>query len=239
MVKLNNELFEHNQIIKIDFLLIIIIINKNNNLMTTNPINLDKKKSIYGLFQDGYTLLYCSLLIPISIYNLIYQTNIITWKLDLFSYIYFVITGIINLCYGEYVFVLHHIICLNLIFVGNYNNLNYNLWLSNCYLAEVSNIFLAMKNVIKHLEKFISNIKKIKTINDVLFVIGYFGVRICYIIPITIYYFMNHYNEIKYFNFIMINALLMILLNLYWGYLIIKKLLKLFSNEKIIKIKNI
>ena len=44
MVKLNNELFEHNQIIKIDFLLIIIIINKNNNLMTTNPINLDKKK---------------------------------------------------------------------------------------------------------------------------------------------------------------------------------------------------
>lgn len=200
----------------------------------TNPINLDKKKSIYGLVQDAYTLLYCLILIPTSIYNLVYQTNIITWKLDLFSYIYFLITGIINLYYREYVFVLHHIICLNLIFIGNYNNnLNYYLWLSNCYLAEVSNIFLSMKNVLKHLETLnISGIKKFKMLNDFAFVIGFFGVRICYIIPITINYFINHSKTINYFNFIVINTFLMIVLNLHWGYLIIEKVRKMITNNK-------
>ena len=58
----------------------------------TNPINLEKKKSKFGLYQDIYTLIYCTIIIPISIYNLYFETNIIDWKIDLFSYIYILLS---------------------------------------------------------------------------------------------------------------------------------------------------
>lgn len=204
--------------------------NKN---IKKNLLNSEKKLSVYGLFQDIYTLGYCIIIIPICIYNIFYQTNMINWKLDLFSYIYFTITGIINLYFLEYDFIIHHIICLSLIYIGNHNNnLNYYLWLSKCYLAEVSNIFLSTRNVLRYMEKnkIIIN-KNFKNLSDILFLLCYFGIRIFYLIPITINYLINNYKSIKYFNFIFVNIFIMILLNLYWSCLIIKKASKSFEKK--------
>lgn len=201
----------------------------------TNPLNIEKKKSIYGLYQDIYTLIYCAIIIPISIYNLYYETNIIDWKIDLFSYIYFIITGIINLYYLEYNFILHHLVCIGLIWIGKYNNnLVYYQWLSKCFLAEISNIFLSNKNILKTLRN--SNViqtKMYENINDVLFVVTYFGIRMFYLVPYTFIYLYQNYNsklKFNYFEFILINVILMVILNLYWSNLIFKKILKIKKN---------
>jgi len=201
----------------------------------TNPINLEKKQSKFGLYQDIYTLIYCSVLIPVSIYNLYYNTNIIDWKVDLFSYIYFIITGIINLYYLEYNFVLHHLVCVGLIWIGKYNNnLHYYQWLSKCYLAEISNIFLSSKNLLRTLRNSqIIKTKIYENINDILFVITYFGIRMFYLLPYSILYLFQKYKsqlKFNYYEFILINVILMALLNLHWSYLIIKKILKMKKN---------
>ncbi len=199
-------------------------------------INIEKKKSIYGLFQDIYTLSYCMIIIPISIYNLYYQTNIITWKIDMFSYVYFVLTGLINLYYQEYNFLLHHLVCIGLIWIGKYNNnLDYYLWISKCYLAEISNIFLSGKNILRTLRSYnIVKTKLYENINDVLFVLTYFAVRMFYLLPYTlVYLYRNSKSEFKfnYIEFIVMNVLLMGLLNIHWSYLIIIKIIRTFCKK--------
>jgi len=206
----------------------------NNSI--EKAINIQKNNHFFGLFQDIYTLVYCLSIIPIVLYNLYFQTNIINWKIDLFSYIYFIITGIIKLYYLEYNFLLHHIICIGLIWIGNYNyNINYYLWLSKCYLAEISNIFLSGKNILRTLRiKGIIKTKSYENINDILFILTYFVIRIFYLLPNTlVYLYLNSKSEIKfnYLEFITINVLLMGGLNLYWSYLIIVKIIKTYNKK--------
>jgi hypothetical protein len=182
---------------------------KVNSLMS--GINIEKKQSWLGLFQDTYTLIYCMIIIPLSMYNVIYDTNIIDWKIDLFSYVYFIITVTINLYYWEFNFVLHHIICIGIIWTGNNNtDIDYHLWISKCYLAEISNIFLSSKNILRYfrIKGCIQN-KIYENINDVLFVLTYFMVNL----------YSNYCNEktYKYFKFIFINVFIMSLLNIYWS----------------------
>lgn len=208
------------------------------NSETSTGLNIEKKQSVLGIFQDVYTLIYCALIIPISIYNIFNQTNIIDWKIDLFSYIYFAITGIINIYYRETSFIIHHIVCIGLIFVGNYNqNLNYYLWLSNCYLAEISNIFLSGKNILRvlRINKFIENTKSYENLNDILFVILYFTIRMFYLIPYSLrflYLNLNSNSNINYYYFICANVFTMCVLNLYWSYLIVLKVLRTLSKNK-------
>jgi hypothetical protein len=201
-----------------------------------SAINLEKKQSFYGLFQDLYTLIYCIILIPISLFNIMTNTNIIGWNIDLFSYIYFIITGAINLYYLEYNFVLHHLICINLIWIGYYNNnLDYFIWLSYCYLAEISNIFLSLKNILKHLRYYnIIKSKKYENINDIFFASSYILVRIFFILPYTCAYIYQRYMDVvrlKYLNFITLNIILMSVLNCYWFYLITKKIIRTVSKK--------
>lgn len=199
----------------------------------SNPINLEKKQSKFGLYQDIYTLIYCTIIIPVSIYNLYYETNIIDWKINLFSYMYFIVTGAINIYYLEYNFIIHHLVCIGMIWIDNYNQTtDYHLLLSKCYLAEISNIFLSSKNILRTLRNSqIVKTKKYENINDILFVITYFGIRMFYLLPYVFYYLYLNYNnplsKLNYFEFILINVIVMILLNLYWSYLIIKKILKI------------
>lgn len=205
------------------------------NTFLSNPINIEKKQSKFGLCQDIFTLIYCSILIPVSIYNLYYNTNIIDWKVNLFSYIYFIITGIINLYYLEYNFVLHHVVCVGLIWIGNYNKTpEYYTLLSKCYLAEISNVFLASKNILRTLRNsYMIKTKIYENINDILFVITYFGIRMFYLLPYVLaYLYQNYKSEFKfeYFEFILINIILMAILNLHWSYLIIKKIKKIEKN---------
>ena len=208
---------------------------KVNSLMS--GINIKKKQSWIGLFQDIYTLVYCMIIIPLSMYNLIYNTNIIDWKINLFSYVYFIITGLINLYYWELNFVLHHIICIGLIWTGNNNsNIEYHLWISKCYLAEISNIFLSGKNILGYfrIKGYIQN-KIYENVNDALFVLSYFIVRIFLLIPYSfVHLYFNYCNGLiyEYFNFIFINVFMMTLLNIYWCWLIIKKIIKLLNKKK-------
>lgn len=193
--------------------------------------NTNKKESQMGIFQDYFTFLYCLIIIPHSIYNLYNNTIIFGQTINLFSYFYFISTGIINLYYLEYNFVIHHIICIGIILSGTQNNLTYNLWLSKCFLSEISNVFLSSKNILKHLKK--NNIiipNYISKINDFLFVGTYIGVRILYLIPYTIYFFYNN-NDFNYLPFILMNVFTMFVLNLYWLVLIIKKIIKMFKNK--------
>jgi len=120
----------------------------------------------------------------------------------------------------------------HLLLVGNYNdNLEYYLWLSNCYLAEISNIFLSGKTILKYIgKKYSFNTKKINLINNLLFASSYFIVRIFYIIPVTINYFIKYHAHYRFFNFIFANMITMIVLNLYWGYLIGKIVYNVYSD---------
>jgi len=198
-----------------------------NNSIKDNTTNFEINKTLILLICDIYTLLYCSIIIPISIYNLLYKTNIITWHIDIFSYLYFIVTGILNIYYAEYNFVIHHIICISLIMIGNSNNnLEYYSWLSKCYLAEISNIFISIKNILKYLRKKNILIKnQMEKIISWLFVIFYFSIRIFYIGMTTLIFIQNHYTQLNYGNIILINIIIMYLLNIYWGILIIKKVL--------------
>jgi hypothetical protein len=199
-----------------------------------NVINLEKKQSEYGLIQDLMTLGYCLIMIPLAISNIIYGQNNFTWSIYTLTYLYFVITGLINLYYLEYNFIIHHIICLNLIYTSHYDtSQEYLIWLSYCFLAEISNIFLSLKGILKHVEKvFKLPIKNINTLNDLLFFISYFGIRIFYLIPLTYQFICANYFNLKFPAFILANTTLMSLLNLYWGYLIIKKVQRTINKIK-------
>jgi len=207
-----------------------------NTKQSSVGINIIKKQSNLGLLQDIYTLIYCLIIIPISLYNIYYNTNLLNWKIDLFSYIYFVITGIINIYYIEYTFIIHHIICITLIWLGNYNNNNiYYLWLSKCYLAEISNIFLSGKNIIRfmRINNMLTN-RIYENICDLLFVLMYFVIRMCYLFPYTIIHlYDNYYSKLtyNYFNHILVNIIIMSILNIYWSYLIIQKIIKFFNKK--------
>lgn len=208
---------------------------KSNEKSTINVINIEKKQSYFGLIQDIMTLLYCFMMIPLSMLNIVSNMNNFTLPIYLISYIYFIATGFINLYYLEYNFVIHHVICLNLIFLLQfYNNEQYMLWLSYCFMSEISNIFLSMKNILKHVEKiFAINLKNIHDINNILFLISYFGIRICYLLPLSYQFFRLNYNKLLYKNFILLNTIIMYILNLYWAYLIIKKVHKMIKKYKL------
>lgn len=211
--------------------------NVNSNVNSiSNVINLEKKQTNYGLIQDFMTLGYCLVMIPLSVSNIISNINNFTWHINVFSYLYFIITGLINVYYREYNFVIHHIICLDLIFMSHSNiNQKYITWLSYCFMAEVSNIFLSGKNILKHFEKkFSLQIKKnIYTLNDLMFFTSYFGIRIFFLIPLTCKFMLENYFDLEYSNFIIVNVTVMCLLNLYWGYFIIKKAQKIINKSKI------
>jgi hypothetical protein len=197
----------------------------NTKKIMVNVVNLEKKQSKYGLIQDLMTLGYCSIIIPLAISNIMYGKNNFSWSINVLTYLYFVITGLINLYYLEYNFIVHHIICLNLIYLSHYDTFQeYLIWLSYCFMAEISNIFLSLKNLLKHLEKiFKLSIKSVYTLNDFLFLISYFGIRIFYLMPLTYQFVRENYLNLKFPKFVIINIVTMSLLNLYWGYLIIKK----------------
>lgn len=206
----------------------------NNSHSINNLVNLEKKQSKCGLIQDIMTFGYCLIMIPFAISNIIYNTNNFTWPIYLGSYLYFIITGLINLYYLEFNFVIHHIICLDLIFMSHINtNQEYLIWLSYCFMAEISNIFLSLKNILKHTENIFSfQLKKIHTLNDILFFISYFGIRILYLFPLTYQFVFHNYTNLKYPFFILANIIIMCVLNLYWGYLIIKKVQRMINKNK-------
>lgn len=205
---------------------------KDNSI--NSVINIEKKQSEYGLIQDLMTLGYCLIMIPLAISNIMYGQNNFSWSIYVLTYLYFVITGLINLYYLEYNFIVHHIICLNLIYISHYDtSQEYLIWLSYCFMAEISNIFLSLKGILKHLEKiFKLPIKSIHTINDLLFFVSYFGIRIFYLMPLTYQFVTVNYLNLKFPKFVLINIVTMSLLNLYWGYLIIKKVQRIINKTK-------
>ena len=201
-------------------------------------VNLEKKNSIYGLIQDLETLIYCLIMVPLSLLNIFNDKNYFTQNIYLLSYVYFIITGITNIYYQEINYIIHHIICLNLIVISQYDtNHKYLIWLSYCFLAEISNIFLSGKNILKHIAKIESLNKsliltQINKINDFLFLISYFGIRIFYLIPFTYKFITTNYFDLKYPIVIVSNVIIMCLLNLYWSYMIIIKIKKMMEKTK-------
>lgn len=201
-------------------------------------INVEKKQSMSGLIQDIMTLLYCMVIIPTSLTNITYNQNNFTPQIYFWSYTYFIVTGLMNIYYLEYNFVVHHVICLNLIALSHSNtNQAYIIWLSYCFMAEISNIFLSIKNILKHIEKilpqeYLITLKYIQNTNDIMFFIGYFGIRILFLFPLTYIFVKTNYSNLIYPNFILTNIILMSLLNLYWGFLIIKKAQKSINKMK-------
>lgn len=199
-------------------------LGSNQNLHMNSV--LERKQTTFGLIHDIYTLAYCLVFIPLCLFGIISNSNPFGQFANILSWIYFISTGLINVYHREYNFVLHHIVCIGLIYTNTFNNLEYSLWLSKCYLAEVSNIFLSMKNILKHIKKNnLTNIDlvMIEKINNVLFVLAYFGIRICYLIPMTLFYMRYNYLKLNWNNFILVNVFAMCILNLYWGILIVKK----------------
>lgn len=206
--------------------------NNSSDLRTQAGTNLERKKTWVGLAHDVSTLMYCMVFIPMCCIAITNNTNPFGPILDALSYIYFITTGIINMYHHEYAFVFHHIACISMVWANNYNDNNYSLWLATCYFAEVSNIFLSMKNVLKHIKKYIKINPLIEQINNVMFILAYFAIRIFYLIPLTTKFMFEHISDLNYKYLIAINVFIMCALNLYWGYLILLKVIKIWNVKK-------
>lgn len=103
-----------------------------------------------------------------------------------------------------------------------------------------------MKNILKHLEKKLSPlvnnpiqiiqiikiIKIIQSVNNYMFIFSYFIIRIICLFPITYKFICNNYLNLKYPAFILLNIIGMCLLNIYWGFLIIKKVKRISNKSK-------
>jgi hypothetical protein len=164
------------------------------------------------------------------------QNNIVVLnKLTTYGTTYFIISSVINIMDKNYIFVIHHLICIITTWYGYlYKNPLYIKWLISSYLAEFSTIFLSFSKILRYLKndkKIYINNSLIST-SDNLFVLTYYIFRIIYICPITIYFvYTNNFHGI--FNFIIPCCIwIMIGMNYYWAYLLFFKVLNKINNVK-------
>lgn len=187
--------------------------------------------------HNFYGFVYCIQMFYLNLLLLFYcgNSNYVLTSFNticLYSFIYFTISSTVNFLDKNYIFLLHHLICLITLFYGYiYQEPEYICWVANTFLAEFSTIFLSFSKITRFLKNnqiIISS--KIVSTSDSLFVSSYYLIRILYLLPLTIKFLYN-YRFIGIFNIIIpLISIIMIGMNLYWAVLIFRKISN--SNNK-------
>ncbi len=188
--------------------------------------------------HNVYGFVYCIQMFYFNMLLLFYKndTNYLITSFNticMYSFIYFIISSSINYLDKNYIFLVHHLICIITLLYGYiYQEPEYIVWVANTFLAEFSTIFLSFSKItrfLKNNEITISNkttnfITKITNLSDNLFVLSYYSIRILYLLPLSIS-FLYKYKFVGIFNFILpLVSLVMIGMNLYWAVLIYNKI---------------
>ena len=179
---------------------------------------------ILDLFHNIYSLFYCTNVVFYTFY-LIEDNNInMTIYKNIFDYSMFYFSTSILLNYFEknYLYILHHLICIiNLSIIYFDDDVNLIRWVNTCLLAEVSTLFLSLSKVIKFYtdkQKKKNIFNKIKKISDCMFALSYLVIRIGYLLPFTINFL--YYYEYKYVLIeilVVLSSIVMFSMNIYWS----------------------
>lgn len=175
-------------------------------------IKIEIPKYLYIIYPS-----YCTILLFFDFfgYNRLIIYNYYGWW---FSIFYFIIDLIIEISNFNYIYILHHSVCLTLLLLKLIwkDEVMYSNFMNLGLTMEVSNIFLNLRPLLK-------GNKEKENINNILFVISWFITRIFYSIPMTIYlvYFKKVDGGQPFLISIAIFAV--VILHLYWGFLILKK----------------
>ena len=205
-------------------------------------IYLDIFHNLYGIIFCCQALYYTFIILKIDLSNnmdiAILDTNYDT--IMIYSTLYFVISGIINILDKSYLFLIHHIISWLSLYYGLVtNNSNYKYWMCLNFLAEISTIFLSLDAVMKNLCVISCTENKYNTIRLILkcvFTIFYTLIRTLFLTPINLSIMLFHqkyYFDSSYFGlFIKPCMCFMICLNIYWFVLLVKKVYVTFNSKK-------
>jgi hypothetical protein len=155
------------------------------------------------------------------------------------SLFYFTISTVINYFDKNYIFILHHIICLIFLYYGYfYNEHEYLIFLSKSFMAEISTIFLTLSKILRYCKKNDILIPyKLQSYSDSFFIITYLGIRILYLLPLSLFFILTYSFKSFFYFLVPIITLILISMNLYWTYLIYKKITR--NNENIADKKSI
>ncbi len=181
-------------------------------------------------FHNLYSLIFCIQIIyftsKIFMQNNFDNALTIYNDITLISYKYFIISSIINLIDKNFMYLVHHFICLIVLSYGYYvKEPFYIYWISKTLLAEFSTIFLSFSKIIRFLNTSGYNVpNQILNFSDKSFVYSYYIFRIMYLVPLTIYFLSVL--QFEGFKIILwICSLIMIGFNLYWAWLIYTKII--------------
>ncbi len=180
-----------------------------------------------------YGFIYCVQMFYLNMLVIFAQSDLknISYYYDsifVYSLLYFTISTNINYLDKNHIFVLHHVICMIMLYYGYiYQEPKYLIWLSKSFMAELSTIFLSLSKILRYGVKHNINVPNdIITYSDNGFMISYFVVRIIYLLPLCLH-FMLTYNFKNIFGLIIpLVCLVMMGMNIYWSFLIYKKIEK-------------
>ncbi len=180
-----------------------------------------------------YGFIYCIQMFFLNMLVLFNQSDLTTlnnYYTSIFAYslIYFTISTGINYLDKNHIFVLHHAICMILLYYGYiYGETEYLVWMSKTFLAEFSTIFLSLSKILRYGIKNNINVpNEIITQSDNFFVISYFSIRILYLLPLSLHFLLTYKFRHIFSIIVPIVSLTMIAMNLYWSFLIYKKVTK-------------
>lgn len=142
-----------------------------------------------------------------------------------YSLLYFTISTGINYLDKNHIFVLHHVICIIMLYYGYiYEEQKYLIWMSKTFLAEFSTIFLSLSKILRYGVKNNINVpSQIISQSDNFFIISYFCVRIFYLLPLSLHFILTYRFKNIFYFLIPTVCLIMVIMNLYWSFLIYKK----------------
>ncbi len=191
-----------------------------------------------------YGLIYCIQMFYLNMLIIFNQTDIVFInsmfdKIFFYSLLYFTISTGINYLDKNHIFVLHHVICMIMLYYGYiYTEPEYLIWMGKTFMAEFSTIFLSLSKTLRYLKK--NNVQvpdQVVSYSDNFFIISYFLIRIFYLAPMSISFILNYTFKSIFSIIVPFVALIMIGMNLYWTFLIYKKVMRNVGDDNI-NIKN-
>lgn len=178
-----------------------------------------------------YGFIYCIQMFYLNMLVIFGQSDLnnISYYYDsifVYSLLYFTISTSINYLDKNHIFVLHHAICMIMLYYGYiYKEAEYLIWLSKSFMAEFSTIFLSLSKILRYGVKHNINVpNSIIAYSDNSFVISYFTIRIIYLLPLCLHFMLTYKFKNIFGLVIPLVCLVMMTMNLYWTFLIYKKI---------------
>ncbi len=180
-----------------------------------------------------YGLIYCIQMFYLNMLIIFNQTDIgfinsMFDKIFFYSLLYFTISTGINYLDKNHIFVLHHVICMIMLYYGYiYSEPEYLIWMGKTFMAEFSTIFLSLSKSLRYLKKNNVHVSdQLVSYSDNFFIISYFLIRIFYLTPMSINFMLNYSFKSIFAIIVPFVVLIMIGMNLYWTFLIYKKIMR-------------